>query len=930
MGAGWRFGARIELNVGLVHHQLHGYRKGHELLASSVPLVPEDQELITRLSDLSGPLIRDAEFIPYLSAYPIPSKTYYALAKTWLDKTAPRSGCVLTHTVLIPIDLWTRGFDPLQIYGAFRADRGDLEFYQRELVSDESNHEANEFLELSALDRDEFGQFVNKYFGAGINPVVWFRDSDSNSLLLHLLRGLWPALRRSFSVCSFSLQSRSLNDKSFDLLFAPTSSYSRFSRLPRENILDGSAKVGSSVSAPWNESLVMHFLGTSNSNLLKMQVAKDTSLLDSDPTSIRRLFLLDELGRRATKSPTAVVGMLDLVESLASVDDVATLLRPTTILNALSLAANQQSSEGIKSVELIAERLTHDMFEGLARAVESELSNAVEKLAAENATVALESLEELLGKVDRNSISVNAFTVGVIKAMGRPGPSNELEKLRDFPSSARKFFETNPKTLTAYLDSNVGIDQAAKDVSSWMRAVENQYSLQQAREVVIPWLRHSSQLYLVDEVINGLEQDGVERALALYFSGEAPESLSGESRTFLCSVAEKYPDQVREWANSQLQWPDVLSAAVAESFGRGGKGIKDALQDSTLSDEHKATVIAYLLTASGGSTLAIWASKLVKEDERIFAALLRAKRPTSKLIEDCFSRICSNVEHVPAIALDPIQETLKVVEESGIRSELQDLVFRTLLSSQLIGQQSSSAIAAVAKIDDWQSWIRQVNGFQVVEVIRAVGGGKLSAEAWRGIWIWLLRTSAASQLDAHRTILPVVDFLLANRPKQWPAETSVIWEGLLEWSQEVSPSEDAADLCAQALKFCLSNNKLPLSGVVAMAFPPVYEMIMAGDDRMASIIFTYYHWNKGDELRRVLVDSFMSSKLWSPADLAVTAEKSFGLRKLYKRVSRKFRGDDYIAKIVADLGEKAGERELTIRDELVAIAGGPYFYEDWD
>jgi hypothetical protein len=48
-----------------VDQQLHGYKGGHHLLAASIRLSRDDQDLIDRLSDLSGPLDPGQTFDPY-------------------------------------------------------------------------------------------------------------------------------------------------------------------------------------------------------------------------------------------------------------------------------------------------------------------------------------------------------------------------------------------------------------------------------------------------------------------------------------------------------------------------------------------------------------------------------------------------------------------------------------------------------------------------------------------------------------------------------------------------------------------------------------------------------------------------------------------------------------------------------------------------
>jgi hypothetical protein len=59
----------------VIHQQKHGYRAGHQLLGSTLRLDRTDQDVIDRLSDLSGQ-VRPGETIPpYLTVYPLPTGT---------------------------------------------------------------------------------------------------------------------------------------------------------------------------------------------------------------------------------------------------------------------------------------------------------------------------------------------------------------------------------------------------------------------------------------------------------------------------------------------------------------------------------------------------------------------------------------------------------------------------------------------------------------------------------------------------------------------------------------------------------------------------------------------------------------------------------------------------------------------------------------
>src|SRR5438128_673752 len=79
---------------------LHGYDSGHRLLSSSVSFIPSDERSTLIMSDLSGPRLVEG-FTEYITAYPLPSRKYYAIAKTWYASEMERPGCVWTHTLLI-------------------------------------------------------------------------------------------------------------------------------------------------------------------------------------------------------------------------------------------------------------------------------------------------------------------------------------------------------------------------------------------------------------------------------------------------------------------------------------------------------------------------------------------------------------------------------------------------------------------------------------------------------------------------------------------------------------------------------------------------------------------------------------------------------------------------------------------------------------
>lgn len=84
-----------------VAQALHGYRNGHELLASSHRLSRDGSRTLLELSDLSGPAARTRGFESYITGYPLPGEQLYAIARTWLATEGGRPGSVWTHTLLL-------------------------------------------------------------------------------------------------------------------------------------------------------------------------------------------------------------------------------------------------------------------------------------------------------------------------------------------------------------------------------------------------------------------------------------------------------------------------------------------------------------------------------------------------------------------------------------------------------------------------------------------------------------------------------------------------------------------------------------------------------------------------------------------------------------------------------------------------------------
>lgn len=194
---------------------LHGYRDGHQLLASSTKLSREQEWQLLVMSDLSGPSFR-AGFESYLTGYPLDAGGFYCLARTWFAPELPRPGCVWTHSILISDTDLARIGDFRSIIPYFRrpSSAKDLDSY------DTSVHIDLSYDKPYILPAEVTSALLSLLYGSTSQTVV-LTSSSSHSyeqLVLATFSQQWPRLRRNFRFCTGAL---AIRDVAFDVVIAP-------------------------------------------------------------------------------------------------------------------------------------------------------------------------------------------------------------------------------------------------------------------------------------------------------------------------------------------------------------------------------------------------------------------------------------------------------------------------------------------------------------------------------------------------------------------------------------------------------------------------------------------------------------------------------------------------------------------------------------
>lgn len=216
-------GGWTEDSSSVIHQVLHGYEHGHRLRAASCELPDEDLRVIDRLSDASGQRAV-AGNDGYLTGYPLPSGTGYALACTWYATEATRPNVVWTHTLLLPAEVLGAPRLDVLIGHLRRPETGrgiELVKYEQALtVHPPVAPTMPEVVDGTWLR----GLLAGLYHpGSELDPVVSAGGPVElrNAVCLAVWNQQWPRLRRQFAFCAGALEPRRLPERPFDLLLAP-------------------------------------------------------------------------------------------------------------------------------------------------------------------------------------------------------------------------------------------------------------------------------------------------------------------------------------------------------------------------------------------------------------------------------------------------------------------------------------------------------------------------------------------------------------------------------------------------------------------------------------------------------------------------------------------------------------------------------------
>lgn len=903
---------------------LHGYRSGHQQIASSVKLNERDSDLLTRLSDLSGSLSSGIKFSSYLTVYPLPNKDFFAVARTWPDAEAPRSGCVLTHTLLVPMGQWAELKNVRSLDAVFRNPRLEPEYdYSKPVaLSSQLPAEAKCRVNLAGARK-----FVSSYFGHALRPIVWFEADQPEEYLWRLLEHLWPKLREAFSCCTFSLQVRSLDEGPFDLLFAPSSISPRFIKLPQEQLIKGDngenrGELAEAWLQYWSEGLFSSAIGLPSGED-KLPVWNE---LSEDPTTLRKLFLIQELSSRAPFSPTAGVGAIDVVESLANDSDTALTLKRQVIRNAIAAAESAMPAEDVlTSLRLIDDRLRRQSFKRIAFEFRALLNAAASHATIKYPEMAIQAAETWLP--DSRAGLQSAYVEGVIEGF-RVLVNNEpsrLSVLRSRPDIAAEIFRLEPKFAKTYLE--IGGETAPAVLGGWLSTTRDSNIVYLVRKSVLPILPQIDDGSLLKLLLWDLRESEVRVTLDTLSVTSHGFANQGTRRVAADQIASAYPLQVREWGAEINAWTKHIAFVIAATYGPTKSGFEEALGSKQFSPGRHADVVAAIISGFRPGETPYWFRDLASKDVRIIDVLFARHPGQSEVVDSAIESVLAEVNDAPfaksPVALSALSSTSagpnwpRLLIPAAVKC-----VLTTYLREGYEHATTSNFLNSATALD----FLQRMPGAELKDwFVQSCSDASAVARAWQ----WL-SFAPRTVYERHASVLPSLceELLRYSRsPFPFGMEDSLVQ--ILRRSRAETHKDIRQQLAFTMLRFAFDNVKFPLGGLVAEAFPDVYATAVEESTSFSFFSFFGSDWDKGKDFRIRLIDAFLGSE-WRPGDLAIAAENAGIFRKVFKRLHRRSRGAEYIKAMADDLASRNDPALSQLSAQLQSLISSPTFYEEWD
>lgn len=919
-----------------VHQLLHGYKNGHRRLAGSLKLPASDEDLTSRISDLSGPLFGSHEFRPYFTGYPLLKSEYYAIARTWLDSKAPRAGCVLTHTLLIPVGELGEIEDLQALFDLLgNVPRRDaLSRYEDPInlpPGDPSGPSSTRLDEAEAID------FIEKYFGERIRPILWLDAPCPEGIVRFLYSSLWPRMRQQFAFCTLSLQLRNLADRPFDLLFAPSSRRTKHHQLEGRNIVGvKSAETSRSSKDPQTQQWHSQLAKALFFNHLKGLQFRDEfpelwASLEPDPTSISRMYRLQELANRMSTSPMAAVGIMDLLSSLAPGDDQATACKARMVQEGIKSSHSLPDPlQSLKTLYLISDRLEQRAFSTVDEGIVQRMTDVVAEVTQRDPDGAIETGQRA---ILMENATRSPYVAGVAQGLAKIADDNpnKLLELNHAAVSAPVIIAAEPTVAAGYYSAtrdSLEAEKVSRELAQSLGYIEKEADRCRLRETLLPKVSRYGDSTVLRELLKGLPSEEVPTTLDCI--GQATNNFSSDviQQVVAAEISEQHSFATREWTHQIKSWSFGTATVAAASFSSSPQGLKDLLSYSG-SAFQQSLLLAAFIERQHKYRIPKWLQACLRDNSALFMRLLSDGAQDVPAVCAVVERVLGEIADIPLTPDESLFAAVERFREASFGTSLVDAAVGRAITEYINGSVKKREFSQWADSAFGRLWFEQVPYPRLASLLGEVEGA--ATPRWLRAWSMLQYAPDTVYVRMYSPINGLVDLLLRSYLDGWTEEVSEKWVSIIQRAKSVRARQLHLELCAKALDYSITHPDLPLSKVVVESFPVVYGHTLTKDSDtslLSPLLYLFSGWDKGKELRRQIVQSFLKSE-WPPEDLALAMPDELTLRKIFKRLRRHSSGDRFIAAMLTGLERHKDPKATEMRRALKEMVESPGFDEPW-
>ncbi|MPR13177.1 hypothetical protein [Microvirga tunisiensis] len=767
-------------------------------------------------------------------------------------------------------------------------------------------------------------RFSRLFFAEGRRPVVWFDASDPNEILLRLLDFFWPALRVEFAACTYALKTREILSRPFNLIFAPSLAVSRYSHLENSHFVGYPRGNTPDVNDPRLRSLfhvVISALDPEQGAKLPdvgTEIGDLKHSLPADPSSLLKLVALADLRDRGVTNPASAVAALDVLAALAPAENSALEPKREALNWAMDRSMREPAAAAIELLSAISQRVIrapYHRFRWMRARIVTLISDLVS--VEPEAGVAV-----LVSAKSRRGALVAGVGAGLQARPERIAPLlGELEKKR--PELVDALLGYEPELARIYLDAgphSLSFQEVTEHVVLWLkRATSRRRKTITSHLTTAPALGRDARL--IDAVLETVNEQGAQDVLATVLAFGLPADAGEGMWVHIESLSSRFP-----------------------------KIVRDHVAEAGLTSERLAAVWAVVLPATSEALEAISRVKATEPYFRACALAAFILRPDVRVeLRNAFSTRSSHLVMalLAAVGLGrstAISDALGLLLQNFETNDLADLVrpgadlwrraralehrSASLLVQKLLASASTSFFQGRLSSEAMREWLNQppiqerltlerppeLIGLWRNPSIRGPGHrAHETAELARKVWEWLELAAPIAARRNDEKLPALVGAAFQEFKEAWSSRLTERWIAVTEAARGRTHSDDVTALDPQAIQLAFQYPVLALSPLVRATFPRVYRATTSGRLTMIEMFYWYADWDKGKELRRTLVQAFVSSH-WPPSDLAIIADEAGIVEKIVSRLERIGQGS-YVEAMIADLekGQGVANRQLAYR-----------------